>query len=139
MSLSLAGFGWPSIQKGKDESWIIGREPSVTETACTPGRDLILSSNRRRRARVSAEVVAEEDGIDKLKVMAWLGLKPGFTRHSAKRLRSISPAPIRRTKVMPTSIATKVPCRRWRPLLEPRPPSLSIPCKFTCELLSAGT
>src|SRR5271155_3866350 len=126
MSLSLPGFGWPSIQKGNDESWIIGREPSVTETACTPGTEFILSWNWRRRARVSLEVVAEEDGIDKLKVMAWLGLNPGFTRQRALRLRSISPAPTRRSKVMATSTATKVLCRRWRTLLEPRPLSLSI-------------
>src|SRR5271167_3649103 len=107
ISLTLAGLGWPSIQNGMDESWIMGREPSVTETASTPGMVRILSSNWRRRARVSAEVVAEEDGIDKLKVMAWLGLYPGFTRHSAARLRSISPAPISNTTASATSTATK--------------------------------
>src|SRR5271156_619792 len=110
MSLSLAGLGWPSIQKGNDESWIMGREPSVTETACTPGMALILSSNRRRRARVSADMVADDDGIDKLNVTAWLGLYPGLTRHNAERLRSISPAPISRTRAMATSTATKIPC-----------------------------
>src|SRR5215471_4775601 len=114
MSLSLAGFGCPSIQKGNDESWIMGREPRVTETACTPGMERILSSNWRSRARVSSEVVADEDGIDKLKVMAWLGLYPGLTRQSAARLRSMSPAPIKRTRAMATSMATKILCTRWR-------------------------
>ena len=54
----------------------MGREPSVMETASTPGMERILSSNWRSRARVSAGVVAEEEGIDTLNVMAWLGLKP---------------------------------------------------------------
>src|SRR6185503_20871318 len=96
ISLSLAGLGRPSIQNGNDESWIIGREPSVTETACTPGMERILSSNWRRRARVSAEVVVGDEGIETVNVMAWLGLYPGFTRHRAARLRNISPAPISR-------------------------------------------
>src|SRR5258708_3196538 len=138
MSLSVAGLGWPSIQNGNDESWIIGREPSVTETACTPGMERILSSNWRKRARVSAEVVVEEDGIDKVNVMAWLGLNPGLTRQRADRLRSIRPAPISRTNAMATSIATKLLCKRWRAPLEPRPLSLSISLKFTRELFSAG-
>src|ERR1700761_4408929 len=97
ISLSLAGLGRPVIQKGRDESWIMGREPSVTDTASTLGMESILSSNWRRRARVSAEVVEGDDGIDTTKVTAWLGLYPGFTRHSAARLRSMSPAPTSRT------------------------------------------
>ena len=76
--ISWRALGWPSIQKGKEESWIMGREPSVTDTACTPGMVRILSSNWRRRARVSAELVVGAAGSDKLKVIAWLGLKPGF-------------------------------------------------------------
>src|ERR1700686_5329092 len=120
MSLSLAGFGRPSIQKGNDESWIMGREPSVTETASTPGMESILSSNWRRRARVSAEVVDGEDGIETTKVMARLGLYPGSTRQSAAGLRSIGPARIRRGTARAPSPATKILCRRWREPLEPR-------------------
>src|SRR5258708_37809574 len=111
MGLKGAGLAWPPTQKGKDESWIIGREPSVTETAWTPGMERILSSNWRKRARVSADVVVEDDGIDKVKVMAWLGLNPGLTRQSADKLRSIRPAPISRTNAMATSIATKLLCK----------------------------
>src|SRR5260370_41268147 len=106
----LAGLGGPSMQKGDDESWLIGREPSVTETACTPGMERILSSNWRRRARVSVEAVAADDGIDKLKVMAWLGLNPGFTRPTAERLPRISPAPVSGNRALPTSAAPKTPC-----------------------------
>ena len=40
ISLSFAGFGRPSIQNGSDESWIIGRDPRVTETALTPGIEI---------------------------------------------------------------------------------------------------
>src|SRR5580658_11244286 len=99
----------------------MGRDPSVTETACTPGMELITLSNWRRRARVSAEVVAEEAGIDKLNVIAWLGLYPGFTRHSADRLRNINPAPISRTRAKATSDATKTLWRRWRAPMDPWP------------------
>src|SRR5580658_3746904 len=97
--------------------------------------ELILSSNRRRRARVSAEVVAEEDGVDKLKVMAWLGLKPGFTRHSAERLRSISPAPTRRTKAVATSMAAKISCRRCCAPLEPRPQEIFVAIEVATALV----
>src|ERR1700722_20472145 len=107
MSCKLAGLGSPSIQKTSEELWIIGREPSVTETAFTPGTLLILSSNRRRRARVSAEVVLGSAGSDKKKVIAWFGLNPGSTRQSAVRLRIMSPAPTSKTKASATSTATK--------------------------------
>src|SRR5580704_2864601 len=100
MSGRLAGLGCPSIQNGNEELWIIGREPSVTETAWTPGMLRILSSKWRRRARVSAELVEGEAGRDRLKVIAWLGLKPGSTRQSAARLRTMSPAPTSKTKAM---------------------------------------
>src|SRR5487761_1653101 len=109
ISLRFAGFGRPSIQKASEELCSIGREPSVAETASTPGMDSILSSNARRRARVSAELVVGDAGSDKLKVIAWLGLKPGLTRQSAARLRIISPAPTSKTKAMATSTATKIP------------------------------
>jgi hypothetical protein len=62
------------IQNGSEESWIMGRDPSVTETASTPGMDSIFWSNWRRRARVSADVVFGADGIETLNVIAWLGL-----------------------------------------------------------------
>src|SRR5579864_4085858 len=135
MSLSLAGLGRPSIQKRNDESWIMGREPSVTETACTPEMESILSSNWRRRARVSAEVVDGADGIETTKVMAWLGLYPGSTAQSAARLRSISPAAISRSTDIATSPATKIFCSWWRDPLEPRPLSLRTSYTFTRELL----
>src|SRR5437870_65046 len=95
----------------------------------------ILSSNWRSRARVSAEVVAGDDGIDRLNAIAWLGLNPGLTRQRAERLRSSSPAPIRRTSANATSVDTKNLCRRWRAPLELRPPSLRTSCKFTWEHL----
>src|ERR1700693_468817 len=109
MSLTLAGFGWPSIQKGKEELCFMGREPSVTETASTPGILRICSSNSRRRARVRAELVVGEGGSDKSKVMAWLGLKPGLTAQSAARLRTINPAPTSKTKVSAISTEAKTP------------------------------
>src|SRR5579862_9520360 len=112
MSFTLAGLGWPSIQKGREELCFIGREPSVTETASTLGIALILSSNSRNCARVTAELAMGEGGSDKLKVMAWLGLNPGLTRHSAARLRTINPAPTSKTNVSAISTATKTPCSR---------------------------
>src|SRR5260370_34164552 len=107
MSWRLAGLGWPSIQKGREELWIIGREPSVTETAWTPGISCILSSKWRRRARVSAELVVGAAGRDKLKEIAWLGLKPGFTRQSAARLQTINPAPPSNTRAQAPSAGAK--------------------------------
>src|SRR5260221_14343416 len=98
MSLSLAGRGWPSIQKGNEESWIMGREPSVTETACTPGIERILSSNWRRRARVSSGVVVEEDGGDKLKGMGWVGFKPGVIPPGGGRVGRKSPPPNKKNR-----------------------------------------
>src|SRR5260370_30919180 len=103
MSWRLAGLGWPSIQKGREELWIIGREPSVMETAWTPGISCILSSKWRRRARVSAELVVGAAGRDKLKVIAWLALKPGFKPQSAGRLPTIKPPPTDNTRSTPTS------------------------------------
>src|SRR6185437_11566675 len=109
MSLSLAGLGRPLIQKGRLESWIIGREPRVIDTASTPGTERIASSKRRRRARVSAEVVLGVEGMASVKVMAWPGVYPGFTRQSAARVRIIRAAPTRRTRARATSAATKAP------------------------------
>src|SRR5260370_41821605 len=97
MSWRLAGLGWPSIQKGREELWIIGREPSVTETAWTPGISCILSSKGRGRARVSAELVVGAARRDQLKVIAWPGLKPRFPRQTTAGLRTIQSAPPRYT------------------------------------------
>src|SRR5437899_12690972 len=36
MSLALAGFGWPSSQKGISESPVMGSEPPIMETFSTP-------------------------------------------------------------------------------------------------------
>ena len=70
---------WPAwvalrSRRANSESWIMGREPSVTETASTPGMARMSASKRRRRARVSAGVVLELEGKDSEKVMACSGL-----------------------------------------------------------------
>ena len=54
------------------------------------------------------------------KRQAWRGSKPGSTAHSARMLRIIRPAPIRRTRAMPISAATNTLCVRCRAPLAPR-------------------
>ena len=73
-----------------------------------------------------------------LKNRTWCGSKPGLTFQSPARLRSISPAPARRTRAIAISITTKVPWARCRDALSPRPPSLKVSCKSVREVLSAG-
>src|SRR5712692_8030897 len=140
MSFSLAGLGWPSIQKRSSSSLESGTAAHDSDVALIPEVEASLFCTCRSVARIASGLASLIDGeSDTPNVKTLRASKPGFTRQSAFRLRIISPAAISNTSAIAISATTNTPRARCLTPPVPRPPSFSVSCKFGREIFSAGT
>src|SRR5882724_9258572 len=79
-----------------------------------------------------------DGGSENPNVRTFFASNPGFTFHSAVKVRIISPAPTSKTSASAISAATSARCTRWRVPLPPRPPSLRARCAVAFVVLNAG-